>query len=127
VTSRSTPIAIAVVEHGECFLVGRRPAGSALAGLAEFPGGKIEADETPAQAAVRECREEAGLEIEVLFEYPARTEAYDHDRVELHFFACRPLGPVPPLAAPYRWVPRQELASLDFPRGNRALVQRLTG
>lgn len=123
--SSPTRIAIAVVEHDERFLVGARGAGTVLAGLAEFPGGKIEAGETPAAAAVRECREEAGLEIEVLREYSRHTESYDHGQVELHFFACRPLGDPPPPSAPFRWVPRGELAALDFPRGNRALVQRL--
>jgi 8-oxo-dGTP diphosphatase len=122
-----TRIAIAVVEHDERFLVGERGAGTVLAGLAEFPGGKIEAGETPAAAAVRECREEAGLEIEVLGEYPRHTESYDHGQVELYFFACRPLGDVPAPRPPYRWVGRRDLRELDFPRGNRALLQLLTG
>ena len=57
----ATPIAIAVVLHNDCVLIGVRPAGATLAGLWEFPGGKIEAGETPNEAAERECLEETGL------------------------------------------------------------------
>lgn len=120
-------IAIAVVRDGERFLVGVRGAGAVLAGKSEFPGGKVEPGETPAAAAVRECREETGLEVEVEFEYPSREEAYEHGRVALRFFACRlrASGEAVP-GGGYRWVDRSELAGLDFPRGNRALVRLLT-
>src|SRR5947209_7478611 len=67
----STQIAIAVVEQDGRFLVGRRPAGVPLAGLSEFPGGKIEPQETAEAAAVRECFEETGIVVEVTGRYPA--------------------------------------------------------
>lgn len=51
-------IAIAVVQRGEQFLIGQRPLGVALAGLWEFPGGKVLPGESPEAAAVRECQEE---------------------------------------------------------------------
>lgn len=56
-----TPIAIAVVQHADQFLIGQRPAGLVLSGYWEFPGGKIQLGETPEAAAVRECLEETGL------------------------------------------------------------------
>ena len=52
---RRKTIGIAVVEHQGSYLIGIRPAGASLAGFAEFPGGKCEAGEEPAAAAVREC------------------------------------------------------------------------
>ncbi len=54
----ATRIAIAVVEHDGNFLIGLRPSGAVLGGLWEFPGGKVEPDETPEAAAARECLEE---------------------------------------------------------------------
>jgi 8-oxo-dGTP diphosphatase len=121
-----TPIAIAVVEHQGCFLIGQRPDGVALAGLWEFPGGKIEPDETPEMAAVRECREETGLKVEPLFRYPECVEQYDHDRVALFFIACR-LAPSQPAIPnqPFRWVPRRQLQNYEFPAGNAALLKLL--
>src|SRR5262245_42127542 len=119
-----TPIAIAVVEWQGRFLVGQRPAGVPLSGLWEFPGGKIEPGESPEEAAVRECREEAGLAVEALSRYPEHVQQYDHDRLTLYFIACRPaadaaLDPQPP----FRWVPRAELSQYEFPRGNRGVLE----
>ena len=54
--SSATRIGIAVVESAGQVLVGLRPEGVPLAGMAEFPGGKCEQDETPRSCAVRECR-----------------------------------------------------------------------
>ena len=120
-----TPIAIAVVEHDGRFLVGQRPDGVPLAGLWEFPGGKIEPGETPAQAAVRECLEETGLVVEAIGEYPASEHHYAHGRVQLHFIACRLFDPVTPIRDSYRWIPRQELKDYAFPEGNRPLLETL--
>lgn len=120
-----TDIAIAVVEHAGCLLIGQRPAGAALAGLWEFPGGKVEPGESPAEAAVRECAEETGLAIEVYGEYPTHTEAYDHDNVRLHFFRCSLAGnEIEPLS-PFIWVERERLGEYAFPRGNDALLKLL--
>lgn len=121
-----TPIAIAVVEHDGCFLIGQRPPGVPLAGLWEFPGGKIEPGETPAAAAIRECREEAGLDVEAISEYPKEVQQYDHGAVHLHFIACRvssaaSIDPLPP----FRWVARAALADHAFPAGNRNLLKLL--
>lgn len=124
-TASPTPIAIAVIEHEGRFLIGPRPPGAPLAGLWEFPGGKVVAGESPEQAAVREALEETGLVVEALREYPRRTETYAHDRVRLHFFACRPADPAAVPRAPFRWVARGDLEQYAFPSGNRALLELL--
>ena len=121
-----TPIAIAVVEHDGRFLIGQRPAGLPLAGLWEFPGGKIEPGETPEAAAVRECLEETGVPVEPLSRYPEHIQAYDHDRVQLFFIACRPEPDANTLPLPpFRWAGREELAGLNFPAGNARLLSLL--
>ena len=123
--SVATPIAIAVVEHEGQILVGRRPVGVPLAGLWEFPGGKIESGETPEAAAIRECAEETGLRVQASFRYPSQFEQYDHGEVELFFIGCRLLGNLQQPRRPFLWVPRGELANLEFPSGNRAIIKRL--
>ena len=120
-------IAVAVVEHEETFLVGIRPVGVPLAGMSEFPGGKILAGESPAQAAERECREETGLEVIVVGTYSVVEHEYAHGRLTLHFFRCR-LGESETAkepAAPFRWVAREELARLQFPDGNRDVIAEI--
>lgn len=118
-------VAIAVVEEAGRFLVGRRAKDEVLAGCAEFPGGKLLADETPPQAAVRECREETGLEVRVVGGYPATVYDYPHGTIELHFLACRPLAAGQAVRAPFGWVERARLAALDFPPANAELLSWL--
>ncbi len=121
-----TPIAIAVVEQDGRFLIGQRPPGVALAGLWEFPGGKIEPGETPEAGAVRECLEETGLVVEPLFRYPEREHAYAHDRVQLMFIACRLASDaLDPPREPFRWVERAKLCEYEFPVANAELLRAL--
>ncbi|MFN0018007.1 MAG: NUDIX domain-containing protein [Pirellulaceae bacterium] len=119
-------IAIAVVERAGCFLIGQRPPGVPLAGLWEFPGGKMELQETAREAAVRECREETELAVEAEGTWLVQEEEYPHGRVRLHFIACRVAAqeasePKPP----FRWVPGHELTTYEFPSGNRELLTLL--
>jgi 8-oxo-dGTP diphosphatase len=121
-------VAIAVVQNNGRFLVGVRPAGVPLAGLAEFPGGKVNADETPEVAAVRECREETGLIVEVIDKYYSTIHRYEHGLLEIHFFRCRPVDAgsisLPP-DSPFRWITIEELATLEFPAANRPMTEQL--
>jgi mutator protein MutT len=121
-----TLIAVAVVEHRDRFLVGRRPEGAPLGGYAEFPGGKVLPGETPEAAAARECLEETGLPCTVGEPYPEVVHHYAHDRLRLCFFACAPVDPSAEPKPPFRWVERAELASLKFPEANGALIELLT-
>ncbi|MHB0958223.1 MAG: (deoxy)nucleoside triphosphate pyrophosphohydrolase [Pirellulaceae bacterium] len=123
--SRFVSVAIAVVEHKERFLVGKRSANRPLGGLWEFPGGKIESDEPPREAAVRECREETGLRVDVTHCLLVHKQEYPHAEITLHFFACHLHDPESAPLYPFQWVTRQELAQLQFPAGNRPLLQLL--
>ena len=130
-------IAIAVLYASGEVLIGPRPDGDALAGLWEFPGGKINPGETPAAAAARECKEETGLEVvvlgtcaEVLHRYhigknPGEQASGPHLELHLSFFACRPMERSGPVTSPFRWVGLKQLSSLDFPAANHSLIERL--
>lgn len=121
-----TRIAIAVViDYEDRVLIGRRPEGVPLAGLWEFPGGKIEPGEDAETAARRECLEEAGVIVDVVAEFPSQVEQYAHGAVELNFFECRPLEKSPRPKAPYLFVKREELRRYEFPSGNRRVLDLL--
>jgi mutator protein MutT len=118
-------IAVAVVEHDDRLLIGRREGGAPLAGMWEFPGGKVESHETPQAAAIRECREETGLLVRVVDRYPSIDYDYEHAAVRLHFFQCAIVSERGPLAERFRWVARRELRNHSFPPANQALLDLL--
>ncbi|MFM8250137.1 MAG: (deoxy)nucleoside triphosphate pyrophosphohydrolase [Planctomycetota bacterium] len=124
----SVQIAVAVVRQGDRVLVGERPAGVVLAGYAEFPGGKIEAGETSAAAAERECWEEAALEIRAVQLLYECHHDYPHGRVQVTFWECEPRQPhaaTAELRPPFRWVTKSELQTLIFPPANEPVLARL--
>ena len=121
----SIPIAIAVVEHAGRVLIGQRPAGGALGGYWEFPGGKVAEGETPADAAARECWEETGLAVRVGLLLDEVEHAYEHGLLHLSFFHAEPIDPAEPPREPYRWVARATLGGYVFPPANAPILARL--
>jgi len=120
-----TVIAIAVVEHEGRFLIGQRGPDVPLAGLWEFPGGKVRDGESPEQASARECREETGLEVVVRGSLGHVTHEYEHGTVELFFFDCPLVDSAQAPREPFRWVDGRELTQYEFPAANRQIVERL--
>ena len=121
-------VVAAVIEQNDHFLITRRQNGVHLAGLWEFPGGKIDPTETHADALRREMREELDTDVEIgelVFEV---SHAYPDRTVTLYFYRCALKGvPRPLLGQEMRWVPRAELASLGFPPADEELIRLLTG
>jgi mutator protein MutT len=119
-------VVAAVIEADGAFLVTRRPDGVHLAGLWEFPGGKIDPPESHVQGLRREIREELDADVDVkeLVFYTAHDYA---DRVvTLYFYRCTLNGePRPLLGQQIRWVPRAELPSLCFPPADEELIRKL--
>ena len=80
-------VAAAVLQRPDgSFLLAQRPPDKIWAGYWEFPGGKIEAGETPYHALVRELREELGIEVETAYPWITRVFTYPHATVRLNFF-----------------------------------------
>ena len=86
-----TRVAVAIIERfvdGEYqVLFAQRPVGKAYAGYWEFPGGKIEANETVVEALIREIDEELGIHIQGATLWRSERFSYEHAHVELNF--CR--------------------------------------
>ena len=117
----------AVIEHDDRFLVTRRQAGVHLEGLWEFPGGKIDAHETHAEALRREIREELNADVTVGELALAVTHTYPEKTVTLYFYRCSLVGePQPLLGQEMRWVTRDALATLGFPAADEELIRILT-
>ena len=86
--SERTPVDVAVgvlINADGEFLLTSRPAGKVFAGCWEFPGGKLEAGESVAQALARELHEELGIAIGTAQPWKVELMDYPHARVRLHF------------------------------------------
>jgi 8-oxo-dGTP diphosphatase len=120
-------VAIAVVEHQGNYLVGTRQPHEALAGCAEFPGGKCNPQEGAADCAVRECREETGLPVVAIRKLYSCRHAYPHGTLDLEFWLCRPASAVvvDGIGGNYRWFPARALQSLRFPGANQPVIELL--
>ncbi len=119
-------VAAAVIEADGRYLITRREKGH-LAGLWEFPGGKLRPGETLAECLRRELREEVGAEVSVGEEIETVTWSYPERTLRLHFFRCRLLGGeiTPREGQAFAWVAPHELERYPFPPADASLVARL--
>ncbi len=121
-------VAAALTDAEGRVLMARRPAGKQHAGLWEFPGGKVEADETPMAALARELREELGIEIDAGALTPvAFSESPGARHLVLLLYRCRSWrGDARALdAAEIRWMAVDDLVSLDMPPADQPLAEAL--
>jgi len=84
-------VAAALVDRDNRVLLAQRPQGKTLAGLWEFPGGKLDADETPEEALVRELREELGIEVclSCLAPFTFASHTYETFHLLMPLYVCR--------------------------------------
>ncbi len=84
-------VAVALVDGDGRVLLAQRPPGKALAGLWEFPGGKVHADETPEAALVRELREELGIDTAAscLAPFTFASHSYPTFHLLMPLYVCR--------------------------------------
>lgn len=121
--------AAALVRADGSILVAERPAGKSLAGLWEFPGGKIDPGETPEASLVRELAEELGLTVAAADLQPLAfaSHALDSGHLLLLLYVIRRWTgePQPHEGQRLRWVTVAELASLAMPPADGPLVTAL--
>jgi len=108
-------------------LIAQRLAHQEAAGVWEFPGGKVEADESAYHALLRELKEEIGIDVtsaekwlEISYQYPQKLVLLDTWMVKA--FAGEPIGAE---GQPIRWVAINELESYTFPGGNKKIIEKL--
>lgn len=121
-------IGVAVIwnEQGQ-ILIDKRPQSGLLGGLWEFPGGKLEPNETLAECVVREIQEELGICIEVLEHFMTLDHAYTHFKVTLSVHHCRHVSgkPQPIECDEVKWVTLDELDQYPFPTANQKIIATL--
>lgn len=121
-------VAVGIIRNTERqIFLAQRAASSYMANKWEFPGGKIEQDESAEQALKRELMEETGIEVTSANAIGQADHSYEDLRVTLHFFLVEGWNgePYGREGQPQRWVEQQDLVADEFPPANHELISRL--
>jgi 8-oxo-dGTP diphosphatase len=121
-------VAAALIVRGDEILIGQRRPDQPMALLWEFPGGKIEAGESPEQALARELDEEIGIHAVIGPHVIHIRHNYRHGgAVDLRFYAVREFAGeiLNRIYHQVRWVKLEELASYEFLAADRGLIRDL--
>ncbi|WP_447941288.1 (deoxy)nucleoside triphosphate pyrophosphohydrolase [Brevundimonas mediterranea] len=119
-------VAVALIDVDGRVLIAKRPQGKSLAGLWEFPGGKVEPGERPEAALIRELREELGIEVSesCLAPFVFASHAYDSFHLLMPLYLCRRWDGV--VAArehdALAWVKSDKLSAYPMPPADEPLV-----
>lgn len=121
----------AVICLEEKFLVATRPDGTHLAGKWEFPGGKIEPDETASEGLEREIDEELGVSVIVLDKIFSTIHSYSEKTVCLDFYRVLPenmngFNPKPLDGQQLAWIQRSDMKEYDFAEADKDIIDFLT-
>jgi len=117
-------VVAAIIRDNQKILITQRFDNVHLPGLWEFPGGKVEPDESLTAGLEREIREELGVTILVGDEFFSVVHDYTPKSVRLHFFNCSIIDgePHPLEVADMRWVRPEELGQFEFPPADADLI-----
>jgi 8-oxo-dGTP diphosphatase len=119
-------VAVALVDRDGRVLIAQRPEGKPMAGLWEFPGGKLEPGESPEAALIRELREELGIETwaSCLAPLSFASHAYPGFHLLMPLFVCRKWQgvPEPREHAALAWARAAELSSYPMPPADLPLL-----
>jgi 8-oxo-dGTP diphosphatase len=121
--------ACAIVDADNRVLICQRPVGKALAGLWEFPGGKVENGETPEDCLIRELDEELGLMTwkSCLAPLTFASHCYDDFHLLMPLFICRKWEGIPTAreSQQMKWVPANQLRDYEMPPADAPLIPAL--
>jgi 8-oxo-dGTP diphosphatase len=121
--------AAALVDVDGRVLVQQRPEGKAMAGMWEFPGGKVEGDESLEQTLIRELKEELDIDVTAacLAPFTFASHAYDDFRLLMPLFVCRVWEGTPKSGEgqALQWLRPMRMGDLTMPPADRPLVAML--
>jgi 8-oxo-dGTP diphosphatase len=122
-------VAAALIDADDRVLIARRPEGKPLAGLWEFPGGKVDPGERPETALIRELAEELGIEVEEACLAPLTfaSHTYEDFHLLMPLYVCRRWRGIVRAgeAQALKWVRPQDLRGYPMPPADAPLIPAL--
>ena len=123
-------VVAAVIEHDGRYLITQRNANAVLPLLWEFPGGRVEPDESETHALLREVKGRIGVEVIVGAKLGEHEHNYTTYQVHLTMYSCQLLAEArfyPATVADLRWVTSREFLDYDFPPADEKTMSKLLG
>ena len=122
-------VAVALIDADGRVLLTRRPEGKPMAGLWEFPGGKVEARETPEAALIRELEEELAIDVSesCLAPFTFASHGYDDFHLLMPLYVCRVWDGIvrPREGQQTKWVRPNRLRDYPMPPADKPLIAML--
>lgn len=122
-------VAVALIDADGRVLLAQRPKGKHLAGLWEFPGGKVKSGEAPEAALIRELAEELGIDVgaSCLAPFTFASHPYPEFHLLMPLYVCRKWSgiPVPREGQVLKWVRPAQLSDYPLPPADKPLVAML--
>jgi 8-oxo-dGTP diphosphatase len=122
-------VAAALIDPEGRVLIAQRPPGKSMAGLWEFPGGKIETGETPEGALIRELAEELDIQVKApcLAPFTFASHTYDAFHLLMPLYVCRRWDgtPRPKEHAAIKWVRPRDMAAYPMPAADLPMIPML--
>ncbi|MBA3819326.1 MAG: (deoxy)nucleoside triphosphate pyrophosphohydrolase [Deltaproteobacteria bacterium] len=123
-------VVAAVIEHDGRYLITQRNKNAVLPLLWEFPGGRVEPDESETSALLREVKGRIGVEVVVGAKLGEHLHDYTTYQVHLTMYSCKlqsEARPYPATVADLRWVTSREFLDYDFPPADEKTMSKLLG
>jgi 8-oxo-dGTP diphosphatase len=123
-------VVAAVIEHAGRYLITQRNANAVLPLLWEFPGGRVESDESETHALLREVKGRIGVEVVVGAKLGEHLHDYTTYQVHLTMYSCQlpaESRPYPATVADLRWVTSREFLDYEFPPADERTMSKLLG
>jgi 8-oxo-dGTP diphosphatase len=123
-------VVAAVIEHDGRYLITQRNANAVLPLLWEFPGGRVEPNESEPAALRREVKGRIGVDVEVGGKLGEHLHEYTHYDVHLTLYSCKihvGQNPYPASVNDLRWVTSREFLDYDFPPADEKTMSKLLG
>ena len=119
-------VAVVLIDRDGRVLLSQRPSGKSMAGLWEFPGGKVENGEVPEEALIRELKEELGIDTwsSCLAPLSFASHSYEDFHLLMPVFVCRKWvgSPTPMEGQALKWVNRDKLKDYPMPPADIPMI-----